>query len=107
MFASWPSSWDRMNIRVNAISAGPIRDDLLARRLRLLAGHGERITGSAHRYCAPSRPREVGDSALFLCSETGLAASPAKSCYVDAGYNIMSPSQPPVKGTFRFFLHLF
>ena len=75
------------NIRVNAISAGP---------LRTLSSRG--ITGFSemaahHREKAPLRrnvePREVGDAALFLCSEMGSGIT-GEVLFVDAGYNIMA-----------------
>ena len=74
------------NIRINAISAGPIQT-LSARGVAdfttMLKHHAER---------APLRrnvaPREVGDTALFLCSNlsTGITG---EVIYVDCGYNIM------------------
>ena len=75
-------------IRVNAISAGPVQT-LSAR------GVGDfNEMFSAHREKAPLRrsiePREVGDSALFLCSEMGSGIT-GEILYVDAGYNILAP----------------
>jgi len=74
------------NIRVNAISAGPIKT-LAARGVadfsQMLKNHAEH---------APLRRnvevREVGDTALFLCSPLGTAIT-GETIYVDCGYNIM------------------
>jgi enoyl-[acyl-carrier protein] reductase I len=74
------------NIRVNAISAGPIQT-LSARGVSdfstMLKHHAER---------APLRrnveAREVGTTALFLCSPMASAIT-GEVIYVDCGYNIM------------------
>jgi enoyl-[acyl-carrier protein] reductase I len=74
------------NIRVNAISAGPIKT-LAARGvgdfIQMLKNHAEH---------APLRRnvevREVGDTALFLCSPLGSGIT-GETLYVDCGYNIM------------------
>lgn len=74
------------NIRVNAISAGPIQT-LSARGVSdfstMLRHHSER---------APLRrnvdAREVGNTALFLCSPMSSAIT-GEVIYVDCGYNIM------------------
>ena len=74
------------NIRVNAISAGPIQT-LSARGVSdfstMLKAHSER---------APLRrnvePREVGNTALFLCSSMSSGIT-GEVMYVDCGYNIM------------------
>jgi len=74
------------NIRVNAISAGPIQT-LAARGVSglstMLKHHAER---------APLRrnvdPREVGNTALFLCSSLASGIT-GEVIYVDCGYNIM------------------
>jgi len=74
------------NIRVNAISAGPIQT-LSARGVSdfstMLKAHAER---------APLRrnvePREVGNTALFLCSSMASGIT-GEVMYVDCGYNIM------------------
>jgi len=74
------------NIRVNAISAGPIKT--LASRgvadfTQMLKNHAER---------APLKRnvdvKEVGDTALFLCSPLGSGIT-GETLYVDCGYNIM------------------
>jgi len=73
-------------IRVNAISAGPIKT-LAA---RAVAGFSEMLKAQSER--APLKrniePREVGDAALFLASDlsTGITG---ETIYVDSGYNIM------------------
>jgi enoyl-[acyl-carrier protein] reductase I len=76
----------KRNIRVNAISAGPIQT-LSARGVSdfstMLRLHAER---------APLRrnvdPREVGDTAVFLCSSMSSGIT-GEVIYVDCGYNIM------------------
>ncbi|MFN2530458.1 MAG: enoyl-ACP reductase [Pyrinomonadaceae bacterium] len=74
------------NVRVNAISAGPIQT-LSARAVSdfsaMMKHHAER---------APLRrnvePREVGDTAVFLCSSMSSGIT-GEVIYVDCGYNIM------------------
>ena len=74
------------SIRVNAISAGPIKT-LAARGV---AGFSEMHKAQAER--SPLKRnvdvKEVGDTALFLASElsTGITG---ETIYVDCGYNIM------------------
>jgi enoyl-[acyl-carrier protein] reductase I len=74
------------NIRVNAISAGPIKT-LAARGV---SGLGEMLKSHAER--APLKrnvdPGEVGATAVFLLSEGGSAIT-GETIYVDCGYNIM------------------
>ena len=74
------------NIRVNAISAGPIQT-LSARGV---SDFTTMLKHAAER--APLRrnvePREVGNTALFLCSSLGSAIT-GETIYVDCGYNIM------------------
>jgi enoyl-[acyl-carrier protein] reductase I len=74
------------NIRVNAISAGPIKT-LAARGVGAL---GEMLKSHAER--APLRRNvdqlEVGGAALFLASELSSAVT-GEILYVDCGYNIM------------------
>lgn len=74
------------NIRVNAISAGPIKT---------LAARG--VSGITkmvdhHKECAPLRHAteqgEVGDTALFLVSSLGRGIT-GEVIYVDGGYNIL------------------
>jgi enoyl-[acyl-carrier protein] reductase I len=74
------------NIRVNAISAGPIKT-LAARGVGAL---GDMLRSHAER--APLRRNvdqiEVGGTALFLASELSSAIT-GEILYVDCGYNIM------------------
>src|SRR3954467_1377851 len=76
----------KQNIRVNAISAGPIKT-LAARGI---SGLGDMLKAHAER--APLKRNtevaEVGDTALFLASDlsTGITG---EVIYVDCGYNIM------------------
>jgi enoyl-[acyl-carrier protein] reductase I len=75
------------NIRVNGISAGPI-STLSARGV---SGFTGMLQHSRDR--APLRrgveAREVGDAALFLCSELASAIT-GEILFVDAGYSIMA-----------------
>jgi len=74
------------NIRVNAISAGPIKT-LAARGI---SGLCEMLKSHAER--APLKrnvdPGEVGATAAFLLSEAGSGIT-GETIYVDCGYNIM------------------
>jgi enoyl-[acyl-carrier protein] reductase I len=73
-------------IRVNAISAGPIKT-LAARGI---SGLSEMLKGHAER--APLKrnvdPAEVGETAAFLLSDGGSGIT-GETLYVDCGYNIM------------------
>jgi len=73
-------------IRVNAISAGPIKT-LAARGI---SGLGEMLKSHAER--APLKrnvdPAEVGGTAAFLLSDAGSGIT-GETIYVDCGYNIM------------------
>src|SRR5262249_17731119 len=73
-------------IRVNAISAGPIKT-LAARGVdnfsTMLKGHAEHAPLKRN-----VEPREVGDTALFLASDLGSGIT-GETLYVDCGYNIM------------------
>jgi enoyl-[acyl-carrier protein] reductase I len=73
-------------IRVNAISAGPIKT-LAARGISQL---GEMLKSHAER--SPLKrnvdPGEVGGTAAFLLSEAGSGIT-GETLYVDCGYNIM------------------
>jgi enoyl-[acyl-carrier protein] reductase I len=73
-------------IRVNAISAGPIKT-LAA---RAVAGLGDMLKAHADR--APLKrnvdPGEVGGTATFLLSDAGSGIT-GETIYVDCGYNIM------------------
>ena len=82
------------NIRVNAISAGPIKT-LAAAGIggfrKMLKYVGER---------APLRrnvdQKEVGQTALWLCSDLSSGVT-GEVVYVDAGYNILGMPEPPEK----------
>jgi enoyl-[acyl-carrier protein] reductase I len=75
------------NIRVNAISAGPI-NTLAARGI---AGFTDIL--KAAREKAPLKrntdPEEVGDTALFLCSSLSRGIT-GEVIFVDSGYNILA-----------------
>src|SRR5437588_9063925 len=74
------------NIRVNAISAGPIQT-LAARGV---SGLSDMMKHHADR--APLKrnvePSEVGNTALFLCSSLSSGIT-GEMIYVDCGYNVM------------------
>ena len=69
------------------ISAGPV-PTLSARGITGFSGMAQH-----HRKMAPLgrniEPREVGDAALFLCSEMSSGIT-GEVMFVDAGYNIMA-----------------
>lgn len=75
------------NIRVNAISAGPV-NTLAARGV---SGFTEIL--KAAREKSPLRkntePEEVGDTALFLCSKLGRGVT-GEVIFVDGGYNTLA-----------------
>jgi enoyl-[acyl-carrier protein] reductase I len=75
------------NIRVNAISAGPVRT---------LAGAGvsdARLMFNYQKRNSPLRRtvtiEEIGNTALYLLSDMGTAVT-GEIHYVDSGYNIMA-----------------
>jgi len=74
------------NIRVNAISAGPIQT-LAARGVSglssMLKHHAERAPLKRN-----VEPREVGNTVLFLCSSLSSGIT-GETIYVDCGYNVM------------------
>jgi enoyl-[acyl-carrier protein] reductase I len=74
------------NIRVNAISAGPIQT-LSARGVSglstMLKHHAERAPLKRN-----VEAREVGDTALFLCSSLSSGIT-GETIFVDCGYNVM------------------
>jgi enoyl-[acyl-carrier protein] reductase I len=74
------------NVRVNAISAGPV-STVSARSIT-----GFHNMAAHHRVVAPLKrtiePREVGDTALFLCSELSSELT-GSTLYVDTGYHLM------------------
>jgi enoyl-[acyl-carrier protein] reductase I len=74
------------NIRVNAISAGPINT---------LSARGVKGMGAMLSYVAQRSPlqrnvkaSDVGNTALFLVSDLSSAIT-GETIYVDCGYNIM------------------
>jgi enoyl-[acyl-carrier protein] reductase I len=76
----------RHNIRVNAISAGPINT---------LAARGVKNMGTMFKHIAERAPlrrnveaREVGNTALFLVSDLASAIT-GETIYVDCGFNII------------------
>ena len=81
------SSLGPKGIRVNAVSAGPIKTLAAAGipHLRKMLHHVEET--------APMRrnvtPREVGDVSAFLCSDLASGVT-GEVTYVDSGYNIVS-----------------
>jgi enoyl-[acyl-carrier protein] reductase I len=83
-YLAW--SLGQKNIRVNAISAGPIKT-LAARGVgdltEMMRAHAERAP--LHRNVDQS---EVGGAALFLASDLS-AAITGETLYVDCGYNVM------------------
>lgn len=74
------------NIRVNAISAGPI-NTLSARGVKDL-GSFLRHVGEKAPLKRNVEPKEVGDTALFLVSDLSSGIT-GETIYVDCGYNIM------------------
>jgi enoyl-[acyl-carrier protein] reductase I len=74
------------NIRVNAISAGPL-NTLAARGVSGFTSFREQM-GSAAPLRRNIEQREVGDAALFLSSHLARAIT-GEIMFVDAGYNIM------------------
>ena len=76
----------KQNVRVNAISAGPINT---------LSARGVKNMGSLLGYVGEKSPlkrnvevREVGNTALFLVSDMSSGIT-GEVIYVDCGYNIM------------------
>ncbi len=82
------------NIRVNAISAGPIKT-LSASGI---AGFRKMLRYTDER--SPLRRNvnqsEVGDTALWLCSDLSSGVT-GEIVHVDAGYNILGMPEPPEK----------
>lgn len=77
-------------IRVNGISAGPIKTLAAAgiSKFRRMLDHVER-TSPLRRSITP---REVGDVAAFLCSDLASGVT-GEITYVDAGYNILGMAE--------------
>jgi enoyl-[acyl-carrier protein] reductase I len=82
------------NIRVNAISAGPIKTLAAAG----IAGFRKMLGYTEER--APLRRNvdqsEVGQTALWLCSDLSSGVT-GEVIYVDAGYHILGMPEPPEK----------
>ncbi len=82
------------NIRVNAISAGPIKTLAAAG----IAGFRKMLGYVGER--APLRRNidqdEVARTALWLCSDLGSGVT-GEVVYVDAGYHILGMPEPPEK----------
>ena len=82
------------NIRVNAISAGPIKTLSAAG----IAGFRKMLKYTEER--APLRrnvtQEEVGKTALYLCSDLSSGVT-GEVIFVDAGYNILGMPEPPEK----------
>ncbi|WP_420630822.1 enoyl-ACP reductase FabI [Candidatus Leptofilum sp.] len=82
------------NIRVNAISAGPIKTLSAAG----IAGFRKILKYTEER--APLRrnvtQEEVGKTAIWLCSDLSSGVT-GEVVYVDAGYNILGMPEPPEK----------
>ncbi len=80
------------NIRVNAISAGPIKTLSAAG----IAGFRKMLKYTEER--SPLRrnvtQEEVGKTALWLCSDLSSGVT-GEVVYVDAGYNILGMPEPP------------
>src|SRR5579863_3476342 len=74
------------NIRVNAISAGPL-NTLAARGVSGFTQFREQM-GSSAPLRRNIEQSEVGDAAMFLCSPLARAIT-GEILFVDAGYNIM------------------
>ena len=83
------------NIRVNAISAGPIKT-ASARGIKDFSKVLDGVAASA-----PLRrntdPAEVADTAVFLASDLGRGVT-GNVVYVDAGYQVMGMPQPEAAG---------
>ena len=82
------------NIRVNAISAGPIKT---------LSAAGVADFRKMLHYVSDRAPLrrnidqlEVGKTALWLCSDLASGVT-GEIVYVDAGYNILGVPEPPEK----------
>ncbi len=74
------------NIRVNAISAGPIRTLAASgiKNFRAMLDYNERNTPTRRNVTI----EEVGNAAAFLCSDLASGIS-GEITYVDGGYNVM------------------
>jgi enoyl-[acyl-carrier protein] reductase I len=82
----------KQNIRVNAISAGPINT---------LSARGVKGMGAMLKHIAENAPlrrnvevAEVGNTALFLASDLSSGIT-GETIYVDCGFNIIGVQRPP------------
>ena len=82
----------KQNIRVNAVSAGP---------LNTLSARGVKGMGAMLKHIGENAPlrrnveaREVGNAALFLVSDLSSAIT-GETLYVDCGFNIIGVQRPP------------
>ncbi len=82
------------HLRVNAISAGPIRTLSAAGVAGFKAMHGE------FKNMAPLRRHvtieDIGNAALYLCSDLAAGVT-GEVHYVDAGYNVIGVPEPQSK----------
>src|SRR5262245_18421090 len=76
----------RRNIRVNGISAGPI-NTLAARGISGFTSILQHVREKSHLQ-RNTEPAEVGDAAVFLCSDMGRGVT-GEVIYVDNGFHIM------------------
>ena len=84
------------NIRVNAISAGPMRTLAAA-----VIGDGRyvyRVTGEVAPLRRNIEQADVGGSALYLLSDLSAGVT-GEVHHVDAGYHVMGMAPPPGNGT--------
>ena len=75
------------HIRVNAISAGPVRT-LAAAGVSGFKGHALPASARSLRCAAISASTKSGNSAVYLCSDLAAGVT-GEVHYVDAGYNIV------------------
>ncbi len=89
--ASWPRTWVPQGIRVNGISAGPIKTLAAAG----IAGFRKMLARVAE--VAPLRRNvtleDVGNAAAFLCSDLA-AGITGEILYVDSGFSTVGMSFP-------------
>ncbi|MGB1377008.1 MAG: enoyl-ACP reductase FabI, partial [Miltoncostaeaceae bacterium] len=84
-YLAWDMGPD--NVRVNALSAGPVRT-LAARGI---PGFGDMVDNAIERspLRRPIDADEVADAAVFLCSDMARAVT-GETLHVDAGYHAMA-----------------
>jgi enoyl-[acyl-carrier protein] reductase I len=85
---------DDKHLRVNAISAGPIRT------LAAAGVSGFKAMYSDFKNLAPLRRNvtieDVGNAALYLCSDLAAGVT-GEIHYVDAGFNVLGVPEPEEK----------